>query len=306
VAVPHQPGQQPEHAARQIGRYDYAILGAGLEQPDHPDHENTRRIISLLPHTVIFGYIDLGVTTSGYDMAEVGRRVEQWQQTGAHAVFYDDAGADYGVTRLRQQQAHQGRPPSSATRLPQLLEPADIATPADYYLAESWLVKDGEYDPAWRARASQIRRAERTWGSAPSPSRPDPGSGPSGGKPGGPPNGTGMKPAAGANPATRPTAKRSTITPTRPLTERNRHAVHPASQTDVRTRLPRLRMAGRQNRGRPKPRRRHRSKATVSVPGRPSQTHGKPPSKPAGLSSTASPGKPSKSATSGLDTTPTP
>jgi hypothetical protein len=96
----------PEAAAAKLGRYQVVVLGGGLEQAEHGDHENTRTIIGSLRKAgvEVFGYIPLGAST-GLDKSQIKRRVKAWKAMEVDGVFYDEAGHDYGNTRERQNSA---------------------------------------------------------------------------------------------------------------------------------------------------------------------------------------------------------
>lgn len=92
--------------AQALSEYDVIVLGAGLEVPSHSDYVNTATIISkihaLKPSVLIFGYIDLGVSTSNFTIAQMQSFTDQWHASGADGIFWDDAGYDFNVTRQRQ------------------------------------------------------------------------------------------------------------------------------------------------------------------------------------------------------------
>lgn len=92
--------------AQALSEYDVIVLGSGLEDPSHPDHNNTLNIISQVhtyrPSTLIFGYIDLGVSTSNYSLAQMQTYTSQWKAMGVNGIFWDDAGYDFYTTRARQ------------------------------------------------------------------------------------------------------------------------------------------------------------------------------------------------------------
>lgn len=89
-----------------LSDYDVIVLGAGLESPTHEDNANTKAIIAGIhdanPSCVIFGYVDLGVSTNNYSIAQMQNFVQQWQTMGVNGIFWDDAGYDFKVTRARQ------------------------------------------------------------------------------------------------------------------------------------------------------------------------------------------------------------
>lgn len=92
--------------AQALSEYDVVVLGGGLQEPAHPDHANVVQIISkvhaLSPSTLIFGYIDLGVSTFNYSIPEMQGYTDNWKITGADGIFWDDAGYDFLTPRARQ------------------------------------------------------------------------------------------------------------------------------------------------------------------------------------------------------------
>jgi hypothetical protein len=90
-----------ESAASVLSAYDVVVLGGGLELAEHPDHDNTVRIIERLRRGTrgpeLFGYIALGPSTN-LDGSAIERRAALWASTGVTGIFYDEAGRDFGVT----------------------------------------------------------------------------------------------------------------------------------------------------------------------------------------------------------------
>jgi hypothetical protein len=92
-------------AAAIFAKYNYVVFGAGLESPTHSYHESTKNIIriihSLNPSTVIFGYVDLGVTTNNFPLETMQAKALQWKSMDINGVFLDDAGYDFQTPRSR-------------------------------------------------------------------------------------------------------------------------------------------------------------------------------------------------------------
>lgn len=161
---------------------DVIVLGDGLEHPEHRDHGFTAQLIAELGDTgsTVFGYVDLGVTTQNLDEPTLRDYVTKWQSIGAEGIFFDDAGYDYGVTRARQNavvdHAHElGLAVfMNAWNIDDVLSERDEADrpaptrlgPGDWYLAESWLVAAGAYQPldAWSTKADRALHYSRTKG----------------------------------------------------------------------------------------------------------------------------------------------
>jgi hypothetical protein len=94
------------YASGVLSRYDDVVLGEGLEDPGNAYYASTSTIISnvasLSPDTVIWGYIDCGVTTSNYPLGTLETQIDQWMAIGAKGIFCDTFGYDYEVPRSRQ------------------------------------------------------------------------------------------------------------------------------------------------------------------------------------------------------------
>lgn len=171
-------GYNLTNVAIDLAQYEYVILGARLEEADHPDHANTQTIINnpLTATTKFFGYIDLGVSTSNYAMADIQSRVEAWKAMGADGIFFDDFGYDFLVTRTRQNAAVQYVHSKSMPVVANAWNPDDAfgsqlianSNPTgippqlqaqDYYLSESFLIQEGLYsNPAdWLAKAGKLK-----------------------------------------------------------------------------------------------------------------------------------------------------
>lgn len=96
----------PEQAAAGLAVYQVVVLGGGLQQPDHGDHQATRAIIAQLRGggAEVYGYIPLGEAT-GLTVEQIRQQVSAWHAMGVSGIFYDEAGYDYGNTRQRQNDA---------------------------------------------------------------------------------------------------------------------------------------------------------------------------------------------------------
>ena len=164
-------------AAAELGQYDYVVLGAGLEKVTHSDHTNTVNILAdaAMAGTVVFGYIDVGVTTYNYSMTEIQTRVDEWIATGVDGIFFDDYGYDFGTTRGRQNDAvnyvhGQGLPvvanaffvdDAFSFAVDATYNPAGLVTAlgsGDFYLFESHQIRIGAYETGatWLAKAGPL------------------------------------------------------------------------------------------------------------------------------------------------------
>lgn len=162
-------------AAQEFGRYDYVILGSG---PETVAHIATSQILAHedANDTVFFGYIDLGMSTKAYTMANIESLVDQWILIGADGIFLDYFGYDSLVTRERQNEAvsyvHSlGLPVIVNALNPDhafgsqhnlLYNPNSVATAlnsSDFYLYEGYQIKSGAYETKenWQNKVMKLK-----------------------------------------------------------------------------------------------------------------------------------------------------
>jgi murein DD-endopeptidase MepM/ murein hydrolase activator NlpD len=169
-------GSDLDAAADSFAKFDLVVLGDGLEHSFHEDHANTRAIVAKLnvSGTLVFGYVDLGVTTQNLPLPDLYASVDEWAAMGAAGIFFDDAGHEYGVDRPRltaaisyvhsldlqvfvnawyPEDVFEDDPPGSPTPL----------EAGDWYLAEGHPVSEGQCSDleAWWSK-SQALDAYRT------------------------------------------------------------------------------------------------------------------------------------------------
>lgn len=171
-----------EQAVEHFRPYSLAIIGDGLQNRDHPDHDKTRELLPSLPNTRFFGYVDLGLSTQNLTRKEIAERVDDWAALGVRGVLLDDYGHDFGVTRDRQIQAVELVHKAGMNAIANAWEPRDALddqpspgnpkgapTPllgSDYFLCESFQIKNGQPVSLqqWRGRADTLRRLSQRTG----------------------------------------------------------------------------------------------------------------------------------------------
>jgi len=88
-----------EKVAQNMAGYDIVVLGAGVEDPAHPDYANTQVILPRLrvinPNMKIMGYVAAAQTIANFKL-----KVDRWNTLHANGIFIDEAGYDFGKTRL--------------------------------------------------------------------------------------------------------------------------------------------------------------------------------------------------------------
>ena len=149
----------------------YISLDPALHIP-HPDYTNTVAIIHNLLDAgkEVYGYIDLGVSSTNHSLTTIADLVNEWAATGVTGIFYDLGGKDWGVSRARLisavDLAHNHSP--SLTVFANIWDPDDAFGPdpegppplrdGDWYLAESHPVSNDEHDSfdLWWVKSQKI------------------------------------------------------------------------------------------------------------------------------------------------------
>lgn len=167
-----------DYAAGVISRYGDVILGNGLQDPGDTYHTSTAAIIqkvaTLGTDTIIWGYIDVGVTTSNLSLGALQTKIDQWIAMGVGGIFCDLVGYDYGVTRARQNSVinyiHSKGLGAMlnvwniddllAPTIDLTYNPAGVATAAnntDILLLESWICNTDAYSSPYYSTFSDIK-----------------------------------------------------------------------------------------------------------------------------------------------------
>tara|TARA_Y100000590_G_scaffold222683_2_gene252006 strand:- start:258 stop:1430 length:1173 start_codon:yes stop_codon:yes gene_type:complete len=111
----------PENTWNIFAKYDYVVLGDGLEMdgyvdndnndlsrsPQHGNNDFTKKMLVHLrkySNTQVYGYIDAGLCgwCKKWNLDQIKTRIDGWKLLGVNGIFVDDFGWDYGVTRERQ------------------------------------------------------------------------------------------------------------------------------------------------------------------------------------------------------------
>jgi hypothetical protein len=149
-------------AVEEFARFNLIVLGDGLWKDTHTDNSNTKTIISglLQKKRLVFGYVDLGVSTHNLSEELLKQYISGWKKMGVNGIFFDDAGFDYKVTRERQNMVISYCRSLNLSVFMNAWEPDDVLpvlTEKDYYLAESFLVGHDKYLSldAWKIKADK-------------------------------------------------------------------------------------------------------------------------------------------------------
>jgi len=168
-------------ASQVFSSYARVVIGFGLQQPSHGDHQNTLQIIAATPNTEFFGYIPLGQLTGALSLAQIQTIIADWQAMGIDGIFLDTAGFDYGVTRSLQNAVLDAVHAAGLPAWVNAWDPADVfdssAVPingvgggnpsglpthmaaGDRYLLESFQIESGAYqNPAFFAAKGDLAR----------------------------------------------------------------------------------------------------------------------------------------------------
>lgn len=88
-----------EKVSISLCKYSVLVFGDGIQDPSHGDFANTQIIIARIkevsPATLIFGYV-----TVKQSMADFTSKVALWEALNVDGIFMDEAGYDYGKTRV--------------------------------------------------------------------------------------------------------------------------------------------------------------------------------------------------------------
>ena len=167
-----------DYAAGVLARYDDVVLGAGLQDPGHSDYGNTTAIITKLAalnaDTVVWGYIDCGVTTGNYTLAELQTQIDEWIDIGAGGIFCDVIGYAYGVSRTRQNAIIDYIHSKGVGAILNVFNPDEVfssavdpvynpggtathANSSDVHLLESWVANTDSYSSPYYATFSDVK-----------------------------------------------------------------------------------------------------------------------------------------------------
>lgn len=163
-------GGNVDQAVAAFAAHDLIVFGDGLQYPSHPDHIRARQIIARLVAggAEVYGYVDMGVTTQNLPLTTAQQYVDAWRAMGVQGIFWDDAGADFGVTAARRNALLAYTHERGLRVFINAWNPDDALagttsgsaqlTAADLYLAESWLIGDGRYMDlrAWAAKSDRL------------------------------------------------------------------------------------------------------------------------------------------------------
>jgi hypothetical protein len=179
-------------ASAVFAEYDVVVFGDGLEFDDvvptrkpagagPVEYSRTKAIVARLAasprRTAVFGYVDLG-RSQQLSIEEIKTRVSRWKALGASGIFFDEAGADFGVDRARQNAAVDAAHAFGLRVVLNAFNPDDVfltangvkprLTAGDAYLLESFAVRNGlAEDPrGWNDRLARAKRGAAATGAA--------------------------------------------------------------------------------------------------------------------------------------------
>jgi hypothetical protein len=159
-------------ATAEFAKYDFVILGGGLQDSKHDDHGNTKAIIASTKGTEFFGYIPLGNRLKSdpcLPLKAIEDQLKAWAAMGVKGVLFDEFGFDYGVSRARQNDSVTAAHQAKLRVIANAWKPDDVflrdesrVKPAldknDIYLWESFRYREGKLESAanWRAKADRV------------------------------------------------------------------------------------------------------------------------------------------------------
>ena len=172
-------------AAEDFGDYDYVILGNGLQTHSHASHSDTYSIMkhANAANVSFCGYITLGVSSANHPDYEIVDRISLWKDMGADCIFFDEAGYDFQVSRVRQNTAVEAVHERGLFVVINSWDIDDVMSPitnttynpnallteleeTDFWLFESYQIKVGAYESEsdWLSRADQVENYQEDIG----------------------------------------------------------------------------------------------------------------------------------------------
>jgi hypothetical protein len=127
-------------AVASFAPYQLVVWGDGVEFADQQptrqpqgvgaeEHQRARQILQALQqtpnNTAIYGYVPLG-DTQQLALTAIQQRIDLWAAMGVNGIFLDEAGYDFGVTRLRQRQVLDYLHAKGLRALVNAFEPDDL------------------------------------------------------------------------------------------------------------------------------------------------------------------------------------
>lgn len=167
-----------DYAAGILCRYDDIVFGTGLEDSANTYHTSTVNVIqkikAISPTTVVWGYIDTGVTTSNLSLSTLQTQIDEWIAMGVGGIFCDTFGYDYHNTRSRQNSIlsyiHSkgvgaiinawNSDDAFSSAVDVTYNPSGTATVAgssDVLLLESWISNSDSYTSPYYATISDVK-----------------------------------------------------------------------------------------------------------------------------------------------------
>lgn len=94
-----------DDAVAEYLKYNYVVLGNGVEQLTHSEHTSTTNIITQVRASrdvQFYGYVDCGVTTSNLTISQIQVNIKLWKDMGVTGIYCANFGFEKNVSRERQ------------------------------------------------------------------------------------------------------------------------------------------------------------------------------------------------------------
>lgn len=133
-----------DDAVAEFLRYNYIVLGNGVEQATHPEHDATVDIISQVRASrdvQIYGFIDCSTTTSNLTISQLQVNIKLWVDMGVTGIYCGNFGFEKGVSRDRQNQILDSIHQYNITAVLQAANPDQVFSDAyDETMNPNWIV----------------------------------------------------------------------------------------------------------------------------------------------------------------------
>lgn len=136
-----------------LSGYGVVVFGDGNVMPGADAHAPAIIAGATAEGDTPYGYVSIGVTDGepNYSLATIQEYLNRWHAMGAHGMFLDCAGADYGVSRARFDAVVTAAHALGMNVIANAWNPDDVLAgsttmgPGDAYLGENDVLSDGQF-----------------------------------------------------------------------------------------------------------------------------------------------------------------
>lgn len=158
--------------------YDLIVFGDGLQENSHPSHNSVIQIITGLPNSQVFGYIDCRL-----GLNNLKNKINKWKNMYIAGIFCDQYGYDNGITRNKQNNIVNYIHDQGLIAFVDPWDPDDafgsmqistynsngippVLNSNDWYLAQSYVIINGTYSSTtdWKTKSNKMTNYKNIFG----------------------------------------------------------------------------------------------------------------------------------------------